>query len=881
MSTPALSPRPREASSLASRPTPKSRTSTTMRAPISTIAPFSPRRMNDLKTPSNVTTQEARTPSPNYFGLQIDHNADVFASSAAQHIRGNWSPPSSNVRSTAAASPRVMPVDQNPEFEQFKRQSEHNKGFALGKFDFASSSPITSAPNGSVFGSSRTASLPPNSNPNPSTTPPTTNGAHNDVKDESNENHVKPRSPKRLLSTDSELFPDRPRRNSPASFLDRDGFGRTGALAEFAEDNNTRPSLPPTKSGQPPTLHSQRAETLPAHIDDAEKTDGPTLATPQHIVNILESAIEEVLLLDLRVSTQHAKARLAGALSLCIPTTLLKRASFNVQKLAETFKNEDDRDKFEKWRSCKYIVVYDANSSQMKDATTCINTLKKFASEGWTGGSYIIRGGFAEFSAKFPSWITRASSNSPVSGTASLTLDGGLPSVAPVIGGCPMPATQSAANPFFGNIRQNMDLIGGVGQLSVKHPASMTQSTEDDLPEWLRSASDSNDHGKQVSDKFLHIEKREQKRMQEALSGNVTYGTPNGRTATKNSVQIAGIEKGSKNRYNSIWPYEHSRVKIQGVADGGCDYVNANHIRPTWSNKRYIATQGPLPATFKDFWNVVWQQDVRVIVMLTAEQEGGQVKAHNYWSDRQYGHLHLSPLGEHRASLEPSRIHRHREISRPELGQRRATNPPKPGNLSREPSTSSPSSDQPYVIVRKFTLSNSDEPFERMREITQLQYSSWPDFGAPAHPAHLLGLIEQCDAVVRQVNGGSASRPDPPNGRPVVVHCSAGCGRTGTFCTVDSVIDMLKRQRQARNARQGTPMEVDTSISPSQSQMNPFFESEKVDDNWTSRDDIDLIAKTVEDFRLQRLSMVQSLRQFVLCYESVLEWLVEQHPKSA
>jgi protein-tyrosine phosphatase len=76
-------------------------------------------------------------------------------------------------------------------------------------------------------------------------------------------------------------------------------------------------------------------------------------------------------------------------------------------------------------------------------------------------------------------------------------------------------------------------------------------------------------------------------------------------------------------------------------------------------------------------------------------------------------------------------------------------------------------------------------------------------------------------------------------------------------------------------------MEVDTSISPSQSHSNPFFEDGKVDDNWTSKDDVDLIAKTVEDFRLQRLSMVQSLRQFVLCYESVLEWLVEQHPKSA
>jgi protein tyrosine phosphatase len=161
-----------------------------------------------------------------------------------------------------------------------------------------------------------------------------------------------------------------------------------------------------------------------------------------------------------------------------------------------------------------------------------------------------------------------------------------------------------------------------------------------------------------------------------------------------------------------------------------------------------------------------------------------------------------------------------------------------------------------------------------MREITQLQYSHWPDFGAPAHPTHLLGLIEQCDSVVRHHNGSSPSKPDPPNARPIVVHCSAGCGRTGTFCTVDSVLDMLKRQRQTKNSMQATSTEID---SGSKAGAKSVVES----GSWVNNDDVDLIAKTVEDFRLQRLSMVQSLRQFVLCYESVMEWLVEQQPKSS
>ena len=272
--------------------------------------------------------------------------------------------------------------------------------------------------------------------------------------------------------------------------------------------------------------------------------------------------------------------------------------------------------------------------------------------------------------------------------------------------------------------------------------------------------------------------------------------------------------------------------------------------------------------------------------MLTAEKEGGQVKAHNYWSDKQYGPMRLEFLSEKRASLDPAKIKRHRR-QRPSMNERKST---EGGPLARiDTSTASAASDpdQPFVIVRKLALSHEGHPFERMREVTQLQYSSWPDFGAPAHPAHLLGLVEQCDAVVRRTTAAARDAPDPSTSRPVIVHCSAGCGRTGTFCTVDTVIDMLKRQRMTRRKardREGSPMHIDRKSSQGPSEDSPFFNSappapvteEGIDGAWLLRDDLDLIEKTVEDFRHQRLSMVQSLRQFVLCYESVLEWLVEQ-----
>ena len=561
--------------------------------PTTTLPPLTPRMNGVAKTPSHVASQKPKEPSatsPNYFGLAVG-NTDHFSSSAAQHIRGNWSPPTSNVRSTAAASPRIIPVEQNPEFEQFRKQSENNRGFALGNFDFASPGLKATTQNPFFANTEPSPSLYSQSMP-----PPDRAGDNSDTSDEQSL-APKPRSPKRMLSTESSMFPDRPRRNSPASF---DGPGRSDAVAQFAEPRIPRPSLPSKHSHPQHISRTSRAETLPTNFEEETGTNGPAMVTPQHIVNILQSSVEEVLLLDLRVSTQYAKARITGALSLCIPTTLLKRASFNVQKLAETFKEDEQREKFERWRSSKHIIVYDANSSQMKDATTCINTLKKFTSEGWSGGTFIIRGGFQEFAQKFPSWISSQGSGSPTSGTAALNLNSDLPAVAPVIGGCPMPATQNAANPFFGNIRQNMDLIGGVGQMPVKQPAGMTQAVEDDLPQWLQTASEEQDKGKTVAERFLQIEKREQKRMQKALSGEVVYDAPStsGNGPAKH-IQIAGIEKGSKNRYNNIWPYEHSRVKLEGVAEGSCDYVNANHVQAAYSNKRYIATQGPIPATFK------------------------------------------------------------------------------------------------------------------------------------------------------------------------------------------------------------------------------------------------------------------------------------------
>ncbi|SPO03528.1 related to protein-tyrosine-phosphatase [Cephalotrichum gorgonifer] len=882
--------------------------------PYSTGQPLPP-----TLSPPRTRGSEKRSSSPSYFGLVVDDSADPRDSSLSP--RHNWCPPSGNsVKSFAAAVPKQqVSLEGNSEFEAFRKQVDAYRARGLSSSTTAYMPPggtsLTTtiirprAPRSHTQASDSTTSpdAAPLSGPASTHTPggplegtrmDIDQGSLHDsayVSGDSKRNSEACVAPPQLPSLPGV---DSPERSSPAS--DQKIVTPRPVLEEW----DRRASAPSARLGQykanPPS--ATRAQTAPPKPD---ANLGPSLIVPEQLRQVIEDPNTRLLLIDVRSAQSYAASRIRTALNLCIPTMLLKRPTFNLQKLQQTFQDPGDKDLFSKWKDTDCLVVYDACSSEKTEATTAMSMIKKFTNEGYTGGTFILRGGFRATAEDQPDLIYhRAADDSgsgiPVCGSAGL--------LAPVIGGVMLPTTNNKAIPFFSNIRQNMDLADGVGQMDIAKPKGLASSS---LPRWLRLATEESNHGKDVSDKFLGIEKDEQARMRDAYSLLRSSSSPN----KKKCVELCGIEQGARNRYKDILPFEHSRVKLPAGLNPS-DYFNANHVKASRSNKRYLATQGPLPSTFDDFWSVIWDQDVRVIVMLTAESEGGQLKCHAYWNNRDYGSLRLRLLSERKISLDIDR----RQSESPESGRRRANT-----TMSAEQAPPRQQGDTPHVIIRKFSLSHAAQPFAPIREITHLHYPSWPDFGVPARASHLLALVELANVMQRSSlpvdtaitspkrmntsldSSPSSASPRPTTGglptqwvdepeasaksRPMMVHCSAGCGRTGTFCTVDSVIDMLKRQRMSRmnkfirkeeedvvmdDVPEGVEGIVATSLNKSQEPRSRVPSSEslpEVDGPWLDDDEVDLVQATVEEFRSQRLSMVQSLRQYVLCYETVMEWI--------
>lgn len=250
-------------------------------------------------------------------------------------------------------------------------------------------------------------------------------------------------------------------------------------------------------------------------------------------------------------------------------------------------------------------------------------------------------------------------------------------------------------------------------------------------------------------------------------------------------VDAKANENIPKNRYRDISPYDHSRVRIQGV-DG--DYINASFVKlkiPKWSlQKEYIASQGPLPSTCADFWQMCWEQESELIVMLTSVREQGRVKCHQYWPDLNqtseftWTHAKSSKLTSSVKCIQ-LRISNIKEevttdIAYREFQLQRVVTTTKDMINSTGPTRhrtiSFPHDKGPAI------LNGSD-----VRQIVQLQYISWPDHGVPNNCSDLIAFVERMRSL--REKGDSAC---------TIVHCSAGIGRTGVVILLDTAMDMIR-----------------------------------------------------------------------------------------
>ncbi|XP_041348547.1 receptor-type tyrosine-protein phosphatase epsilon-like [Gigantopelta aegis] len=190
-----------------------------------------------------------------------------------------------------------------------------------------------------------------------------------------------------------------------------------------------------------------------------------------------------------------------------------------------------------------------------------------------------------------------------------------------------------------------------------------------------------------------------------------------------------------KNRYRTTFPYDHSRVKLKVTEAVKSDYINANYIDGYKKENAYIATQGPVPLTTDDFWRMIWEQGVNKMVMLSNLVEDGKTKCEQYW---------------------------------PELNSVKTTGELKVKNVNVF--------ERSDYTIRQFLIDTDQS--KRTHIVKMFHFTTWPDHGVPSAPA-LLGFWKQV-------------KKETESSGPVLVHCSAGIGRTGTFIGLDYLVDEAK-----------------------------------------------------------------------------------------
>ncbi|XP_046806684.1 tyrosine-protein phosphatase 99A-like isoform X2 [Lucilia cuprina] len=205
-------------------------------------------------------------------------------------------------------------------------------------------------------------------------------------------------------------------------------------------------------------------------------------------------------------------------------------------------------------------------------------------------------------------------------------------------------------------------------------------------------------------------------------------------------------ENKRKNRYLNITAYDHSRVHLHPTPGQkkNLDYINANFIDGYQKSRAFIGTQGPLPDTFDCFWRMIWEQRVSIIIMITNLVERGRRKCDMYWPKEgveTYGVIQVKLVEEEVMAMYTVRTLQIKHLK-----------------------------------LKKKKQCNTE------KIVYQYHYTNWPDHGTPDHPLPVLNFVKKSSAA------------NPPDAGPIVVHCSAGVGRTGTYIVLDAMLKQIQQK---------------------------------------------------------------------------------------
>ncbi|KAG8186487.1 hypothetical protein JTE90_009242 [Oedothorax gibbosus] len=307
------------------------------------------------------------------------------------------------------------------------------------------------------------------------------------------------------------------------------------------------------------------------------------------------------------------------------------------------------------------------------------------------------------------------------------------------------------------------------------------------------SSSDGSLHnelsGGQTMDEFIQYLKRKgRKGLHEEYAEIKAKGTCDG---TFEASRLKANQ--AKNRYSDVLCYDHSCVKLSCTDTEQGDYINANFVDGYCQRNTFISTQGPLPKTFTDFWRMIWEYKVGVIVMTTHTIERCRAKCGQYWPKDEECSEEFGSFVVHNEGVE-------------DLTDYKMT----------------------YLNV-------TDSKTNQSRRIYHMQFLSWPDYGVPRSALAMLGFRDKVrDKQRDHIENLGDKYSGHPGGPPIVVHCSAGIGRTGTFITLDVSICRLES----------------TGL-------------------------ID-VRKTVEKIRSQRAHSIQMPDQYVFCHLALIEYALSR-----